>query len=179
MKGNSFFYELSRLNKYLSKFCNETPRACSVLGCAYLDNLLNEILKARLVEDKHLFKDYIDRLTFDRRIGLCYLVGIIDRDTKKDLKTINKIRGEFAHNIDLDNFNQKSGRLDIPVELDTLHHIQKEKKGGGSFANPQEKYIITVAFYMGVLDALLRACTRINRENIIAQFKKQFYRPFL
>jgi len=102
-------FDKERLQKFFNEFQLESPRACAILTCAYLDNLLNELLRRRLVEDKELFKK-IDGMTFEQRIDLCYLSGSLSKEEKEDLHLLRKIRNDFAHDININNFKKSDIR---------------------------------------------------------------------
>jgi len=168
-----FFY-LDQFKKYLRKIIDETPRSCAILGIAYLDTLLNELLKVRLIENKDLFKRYIDRLNTDRRIALCYLVGIIDKNTKEDLDILNEIRNKFAHKIDLDSFDEVIDNFDIPAELNKLNIMKEQEEFGAPIATPREKYFIAVSGYMFLLEHCLENCPRISMPEVAVRMLSHF-----
>jgi len=158
------FDDLSQFIKSIIDFKKESSRGVAILSCAYLDDLLNDILKTKLIYNKTLFDQNIDRLTFERRIALCYLMGLIDQKTKSDLKNINKIRNEFAHDKNLNIFDKKTKKVDIPSLLDNLHIIKYAKKKGSSFSNSRMKYESAVQYYIGFLYKILDDCERIKEK---------------
>lgn len=153
---------LLKYRRFIIDLNVETARGAAIVSCAYLDDSLNELLKAKLVYNKDLFKNYIDRLTFDRRITLSYLIGLISKRTRIDLKTLNKIRSEFAHDKTLNSFNRKTDKIDIPLLLDGLHTIKDAKKEEKSFSHNRDKFIYATSFYLGLFDYLLKDCERIK-----------------
>lgn len=162
MKIRDAYYNKKQRDKFYEEISKESPRAAAILGCAYIDNLLNALLKVRLIKDEELFENSIARLTCERRMNLCYLIGLINNNEWRDLKTINKIRNQFAHDINLNSFNKNTKSLDIPSKLDNLNYIKERKKRGDLLFDSREKYIIAVSFYMGLLVALLEKCPRIK-----------------
>jgi len=147
-----------KVQKFLNEFQNETPRAAAILGWAYLDDLLNELLKSRLIEDKRFFKNDINRLNSERRINLCYLTGVINKQERDDLQRIKKIRGQFAHKISLKSFT----RNDISTECDKLKIIKFIQDKDSFINKPRDKYTFSVAFYITVLKDKLKHCRRIE-----------------
>ena len=116
------------------------------MGCAYLENLLKELLRLRLVKDESLFKKVINNLTFERRVILCYLTGIIRKIEKDDLIIISGIRNKFAHDINLNSFSKN----DIPAKCNNISMIKFMQKGKFlSSDDPRHKYSLSVAAYMG------------------------------
>ena len=119
-KKETFFVEgdfsFEKLEKCYPEIFSDIPRVCAIAGCSYLDCLLNDLLKLRLVEDKHLFDKKIERLTFEKRIDLCFLTGIIRKEMHTDLIIIKEIRNKFAHEIKINNFDSE----DIPQKCSAI-----------------------------------------------------------
>jgi len=152
--------EFARLQ---NEFNNETPRSVAIVGCAYIDDLLNKLLKAVLIEDKKLFKDFIDRLTFERRIIICYLLGLIDRNMMDDLKIISKIRNKFAHDKNLNSFNVEI----ISTECKKLKYILEVKWVDiDVFNTPRKKYQAAIAYYFGRFEECGNFCKRIDKKTL-------------
>jgi hypothetical protein len=86
----------------------ESDRAAAVLAPAYLDALLEDLLRSFFIEG-----DSADQLlgldrpigTFSSRIDLAHAVGFVTDDTRHDLHLIRKIRNDFAHKVDLHSFD--------------------------------------------------------------------------
>jgi len=156
-------YDLDKATDYLNEFEKESPRAAAIMGCAYLDSLLNELLRSRLIKDESLFKKVIDNLTYERRIILCYLTGIIRKIEKDDLIIINKIRNKFAHDINLNSFEED----DVPAQIDNISMIKAMRKANfPPLVDPRNKYTVSVAVYMGSLIIKLNlGCKRIEYLN--------------
>lgn len=149
------------IQEFLKEFQNESPRAAAILGGAYLDYLLKELLKSRLVKDRSLFKE-LDSLTFERRMNLCYLTGIINRAERDDLKKINWIRNKFAHDIKLNTFM----RGDISNECNNLKIINLMQKEEPFVEKPRDKYTAAIAFYTTILKKRIKNCQRIETQGI-------------
>jgi len=160
------FYEGKKLDKenfdkINNEFKTESPRAVAILGCSYLDYLLNELLKKRLIKDNALFKRVIDNLTFERRINLCFLVGCFKKRVQEDLLIINNIRNDFTHKMDINNFNIKK----ISSKCDKLQIADKMRKAMKSvnFGDPRIKYTASVIHYMAAIELFTsQTCKRIE-----------------
>jgi len=95
-------FEFARLFEY----SEASDRAVAIVGPAFLDRLLSEILTEFLIEDD---KD-IQRLlqpegplgTFGSRVTACYCLGLINELVRSDLKLVGKIRNRFAHDLGAD-----------------------------------------------------------------------------
>lgn len=92
-----------RFNGFLTEFQHETERAAAVLGAAYLDTLLEELLCASFVEaptdNDRLFAQEGPLASFSARIKLAYFLGLITKEEHDDLHQVREIRNRFAHKI--------------------------------------------------------------------------------
>ncbi len=86
---------------FTSKLAKETDRACAVLGAAWLDARLEELLRRRLKHDvDELLRPGRALQSFSARIRLARSLCWIDEATGYDLDTIRTIRNDFAHSFD-------------------------------------------------------------------------------
>jgi len=152
-------FNQEKVNKYLNEFQSETDRAAAILGGAYLDNLLNELLKCRLLYNSLTDKD-LNNLSFDRRIKLCYSTGVINQKEKRDLTTIKNIRNYFAHDIEVNDF--KKGN--IPYLCKKLYSQEDSILAEGSpAANSRNIFTESVAILMSNLQDRILNCERLNK----------------
>jgi DNA-binding MltR family transcriptional regulator len=88
-------------NDFLTEFQEESERAAAVLGAAYLDDLLKQLLEALLIDDaaavKELLSDMNSLGTFSVRSKTAFLTGLISGDERQDLAQVGLIRNKFAH----------------------------------------------------------------------------------
>jgi DNA-binding MltR family transcriptional regulator len=91
--------EFSRLFDYKEA----SDRAIAIVGPAFLDTLLNDILTEFLVEDEKevykLLQPEGPLGTYGSRVTACYCLGLIGEIVTADLRLVGKIRNQFAHNI--------------------------------------------------------------------------------
>jgi DNA-binding MltR family transcriptional regulator len=107
------------------EFHDAPDRILAIVGAAYLDSLLEELLRAIFLEDR----EEADRLLgFDRPLGsngsryqLAYCLGLITENQRDDLKLIAKIRNAFAHRFDIQSFNHAE-----PSKFIEKLHVGKE-----------------------------------------------------
>jgi DNA-binding MltR family transcriptional regulator len=88
----------------------ESDRAAAVLAPAYLDALLDDLLREFLRETKavdNLLSPSRPLGTYSARIDLVHALGFVSDETQRDLHLIRKIRNEFAHNVDTNNFDEE------------------------------------------------------------------------
>jgi hypothetical protein len=98
-----------RVNEGLLEFARQfdyaepNDRAVAVIGPAYLDNLLYEVLSAFLVEEDKESEKLLEPEgalgAFGSRIRACYCLGLIGDVVMSDLRCIGKIRNRFAHRV--------------------------------------------------------------------------------
>jgi DNA-binding MltR family transcriptional regulator len=107
------------------EFHDAQDRVLAIVGAAYLDSLLKELLRAIFIEDR----EEADRLLgSDRPLGstgsryqLAYCLGLISENQRDDLKMIAKIRNAFAHRFDVQSFNHAE-----PSKFIEKLHVGKE-----------------------------------------------------
>ena len=100
-------------NDFLDEFQRETARAAAVLGAAYLDALLQQLLTASFVDDANkieaLFNDGFGPLgSFRAKILAAYASGLLTAPDARDLHLIRKIRNDFAHGLHGLSFDDQS-----------------------------------------------------------------------
>lgn len=91
------FFEFVRLFDY----DEASDRAVAIVGPAFLDSLLYEILVSFLVDDENEVTKLLNGGlgTFGNRITTCYCLGLIGDTVKTDLRLVGKIRNRFAHEV--------------------------------------------------------------------------------
>ncbi len=81
---------------------DETDRGCTLMAAAFLDEELENLIKAHLVDSKKAIKSVFDNSgalgTFSSRIDISFLLGLIPKNIYDDLHILRKIRNDFAHN---------------------------------------------------------------------------------
>jgi len=120
----------------------ESDRGVALIGAAYLDNVLIDLLQAHMIgvasskEFKEFFKGFGPLADFSARIKAAYLFGLIGEKVYRDLEYVRKIRNELAHNprdLSFDNkqIQEWCGQL--------RHYIYHKSK------DARERFINTVA----------------------------------
>ena len=96
------FFEFARLFDY----GEPNDRAIAIVGAAFLDRLLAEMLANYFVDDD---KESGKLLAADGPLGqfgtrttACYCLGLIGKTVKADLRLVAKVRNRFAHEIRID-----------------------------------------------------------------------------
>lgn len=95
-------FEFSRLFDYEEA----SDRAGAIVGSAFLETLMNEMLGNFLVDDEREVRRFLQPEgplgTFGGKISACYCLGLIDETVKDDLRLVAKIRNRFAHELRVD-----------------------------------------------------------------------------
>ena len=98
--------EFSRLFDY-----KDSDRAVAIIGPAFLDTLLRDILIEFMVEDDREVSKLLQPEgplgTYGSRVTACYCFGLIGKIVTADLRLVGKIRNRFAHDIRADFSDQK------------------------------------------------------------------------
>ena len=98
--------EFDRLLEFSRSFDygHDNDREIVIVGCAYIESLIKEILEATFIDDPKEAKVLLNESTgplagLVPRARLLYLLGVIPELVYKDIQTIGKIRNEFAHKV--------------------------------------------------------------------------------
>jgi len=98
-RRHEMLIEFSRLFGY----DEASDRAIAIVGPAFLDSLLRDILVEFMVDDEpevnKLLQPEGPLGTYGSRVTACYCLGLIGGVVKSDLKLVGKIRNFFAHDI--------------------------------------------------------------------------------
>lgn len=79
--------KLEDIKGFLEEFQGESDRAAAVLGAAYLDECLRQLIAAFLIDDSTRVDDLLERPlgNFASRISASYCMGLISEDEYHDL----------------------------------------------------------------------------------------------
>lgn len=93
--------KIDDIKGFLEEFQEETDRAAAVLGAAYLDECLKQLITGFLIDDStkaaNLLKGPLR--SFASRISASYCMGLISENEYDDLQIILEIRNRFAHRL--------------------------------------------------------------------------------
>ena len=83
---------------------HENARVVAIVGGALLDNILTTAILARMrpissTMQEDLFEGYGPLSTFSAKADVGYALGLYEEDVRKDLRTLNRIRNKFAHDL--------------------------------------------------------------------------------
>jgi mannitol operon repressor len=93
--------EIAQLGKFLASFNKESDRGAALVAASMLDDRLEQILNAFLIESsaaKDLISGFNAPLgTFSSRASATAALGLIQENEFKEITLIRKIRNEFGH----------------------------------------------------------------------------------
>lgn len=99
----------NQLNKTFDEVFKQTDRASAIVSTALLEELLERLLLAYLIDHVSVKRDLFEGIapvsTMSAKINLAYYLGLLDQNEFDDLKLIKKIRNDFAHSFEGINFD--------------------------------------------------------------------------
>src|SRR6266480_1691168 len=120
----------------------ETDRGVALLAVAFLDDVLDLLLRASFVDDP----DVVNRLigpgrpleSFGSRAHISYCMGLLGADIYNDINLIREIRNDFAHRQPT-NFEQG----DIRLKCNKVRCVSPMLEGNDS-CTTRERFIASV-----------------------------------
>lgn len=135
-------------NKMVEQFRGESDRAAAILAVSFLDNDLQRMLLAYLVDHpkvKELFEGDRPLATFSSRITLALGLGLLSPDTFSDLNLIRKIRNHFAHSEDAATFDSSPSR-DWCAQLWVTKQAKDPVFDPAIQRTPRDQFLLAVGF---------------------------------
>lgn len=121
-----------------AEFKASSDRAAAIIGGAYLDELITEVLRSFLVgdkkSDKSIFEGNGALATFSSKIELAYRSGLLSKLEHKSLHCIRRIRNEFAHRLvgvsfRSDHIRSMCRNIEVPIEMVSPRFIPLSQDG--------------------------------------------------
>jgi DNA-binding MltR family transcriptional regulator len=142
----------------------QTDRAVAIVGAAYVDVVLLEVIGSRLPRRdesvmKELFEDRGQLQPFGSRIQIGYLLNAYGPGVYQDLRAIKEIRNAFAHSAEAMDFTH----ADVARLANALNLPKKiQYKGHAEPTTPRERYVRAIELLADLLlhDMTLRAAGR-------------------
>lgn len=136
----------------------ESDRGCVLMGAAFLESELGEVLRSHFVDDPQAAIDFLGRQgagsSFSARVELCYLLGLIGPAARRDLNLIRKIRNAFAH----DPFRVSFTDQAVAARSAQLKHDLFSITEG-----PRTRFIRSVMGIAGVIEASRKTAKRSQK----------------
>lgn len=144
---------VEEINSFLEEFQNASDRATAVLGAAYLDEVIGDLLVAFMIDENSFVNaSILGRGTgrgildsFSKRTDMAYALGLLRSDEKRDMSLIRKIRNSFAHEIQSLSFDTDEIRnrcFELKSAKDTL---EGPLKGSMFEDTPRFRFTLSVA----------------------------------
>lgn len=140
--------------KFIKEIEKESERGQAVICHAYIEDLLKECLKKRLIEDEGFLNSLKSSISFKRLLTLCFITGIVTEEERQEIELLAKIRNKFAHNREINSFGI-AGIPDICNKLRTPRSFT-------SVLTPQKKYIMAAAYYIQTLNLKLKYTKKVR-----------------
>ena len=104
--------EILQLGAFLNNFNQESDRGAALSAAAVLEDRLEEIIKAFLIDGKSSLK-LLDGFnapigTFSSKILLAHALGLLQDDEFQQIELLRRIRNQFAHTWEYLNFESYS-----------------------------------------------------------------------
>ena len=86
-----------------------SPRATAIVGAAFVEDHLQRLIQARLVDDQKVVEQILGPSsalgTLSAKINVGYLMGLYSKEVYLELDCIRKIRNDFAHELHINSFD--------------------------------------------------------------------------
>lgn len=143
----------SEFKDFSNELEKESDRGIAIICHAYIEDLLKELLKKRLIEDKIFLKRLEKSISFEQLLTLCFISGVVSKKERQDIKLLDEIRNKFAHrrkanSFDYANICEKCNKLRIPKSI--------------AGESTRKKYISTAAYYIQILNLKLRYTKKVK-----------------
>lgn len=149
--------------KFYKEIGSESSRGFVIISICYLEWLLLGLLLKRLVDEKEALKILANKkrpIGFSRKIDLCYLVDVIYKEERDDLKTLNKIRNKFAHSWGITFNNEEIKKelceLKILKVIGLTYNFIKE--------NPEDSFRRAILILIQLITLRISNCERISNQ---------------
>jgi hypothetical protein len=157
--------ELKHQEEEYAKALQAQERVEGIVHLCSLDLVLEQLLRAVMIDDESvdtLMKDGQALQPFSIRLRLAYALGLIPTAMRKDLVYLNKIRNEFAHNGEIESFDE------API-CDWCANLSTIKGGDGTLLPSRLAYRTTVA---QSIRFLLLECELRLKERVLHQSQR-------
>lgn len=166
--------EILQLGAFLNNFNQESDRGAALSAAAVLEDRLEEIIKAFLIDSKSSVK-LLDGFnapigTFSSKILLAHALALIQDDEFQQIELLRKIRNKFAHTWEYLNFESNS----IKSLVFALPYIGPSDIESECREQPRQYFNFWVA---GILVNLLWRKNFIDKEKRTNKEYVQFYTP--
>lgn len=134
------------LFEHLNYLKNESDLGCILIGAAFLENCLEDLLYASMTFAEGPFKSGISRViqSFYGKICVAYAFGLIGPDEAVELDRFKKIRNIAAH-------TSSPSQFADPRILEVVKSMHAARIHGWDPENPKFKYVVSLTVQVGRL----------------------------
>lgn len=164
------------------EFDGASDRAAAIVAGAFLDELLQELLREFFVEqpeqvNKKLFEGTGPLATFSSKIEIAFRVGLVSEGEHRSLHTIRGVRNEFAHVLGDVSFETQSIRdrcrnIEVPASMVSPRSVPLSQAGEEpplpaivkvDSSQPRAVFQEAIVTLMHILAARVAEASRIRR----------------
>jgi DNA-binding MltR family transcriptional regulator len=157
-----------QLNRTFDEVFKQTDRASAIVSSALLEELLERLLLACLIDHGSVKRDLFEGMaplsTMSAKINLAYYLGLLERSEFEDLKLIKNIRNDFAHSFEGINFETQRIR-DKCLRLKTLTSTNPPKDAMESVKNIETFFQINTTLLASTLYAHIEEIKHMEPHN--------------
>jgi hypothetical protein len=142
-----------RVSVVRSTLTVESDRGCALLGVAYIDEALGELLRANFVDDKaanELLDESRALGTLSARIIACHCLGLISPGFVRNLHLLRKIRNDFAHEVEVSFETPAIAARCRELLVDPIRPNQ----------TPRRRFTTNIMMMMGIIHSTTRSSNR-------------------
>ncbi|MBP6392644.1 MAG: hypothetical protein KA175_06880 [Flavobacteriales bacterium] len=157
----------ANLNAVMAEANKESDRAAALLMAANLENRLKAILEAFFIEDikaDEIFEGHQAVAGgFYAKSLLCFSLGFLSKEEKRDLDLVRKIRNDFAHkeqgwSFQTQDVRNRCDQLILPTKMSTAGGL-----GHLNMTDPRLRYTLSCLFISAYLQSRVADILRIKR----------------
>jgi DNA-binding MltR family transcriptional regulator len=156
------FQHVDEVFEFRHSLNEETDRGCALMAAAYLADQLEVLLRRTFVDDRDVIDELLRPLgplgSFSGRIEICYALGLLPNQTRRDLHLIRKIRNDFGHVAKILTFAEPA----ISARCGELRHSVHEPE-----ARPRAKFTNAV---LGVCGAVRNAVKAARQSEVPSDY---------
>jgi DNA-binding MltR family transcriptional regulator len=156
--GSTEKLDVGEANAFLQELLRESDRGRALVGCAFLDDMVEKLCRAKMVTDAKAVDNLLEYpgplTSFAARTDLAYALGWIGAQMYQDLRRIHKIRNAFAHSSCARGFDD----ADVRSLCEGLEVVKSESRFNVSRTG--DKFILAVVFLILQLADLVGRAVR-------------------
>jgi DNA-binding MltR family transcriptional regulator len=142
----------------------ETDRGCALMAASFLENELSLLLKEKFVGNnsqiEELFEFNGPLGTFSSKIKISYCIGLINKQSFKDLEIIRRVRNDFGHQFKPIEFTSEN--IKNRINNLTLHYYTKGE------ATPRQIFTNAVLGNLALIHGSLFKTAKFKEQDEVA-----------